>query len=233
MAIVESFFGKYRGRVGNVVFSVDKEGRVICRARKGKEGPGKEGQKRRNAVFGTLAGHCVWMGEVIRLGFPGGNGRPGSHGGFMRANMKGVVTTEQAVPGRSLSRRRGAMEEFRGVVDYGRLRLSAGVLSVPRGSVEVDREAGVVLFRSEGQPVEAVDCYTDDRVYGVVLCPSVYHCRVVEVGCRGTGGEMEVRLLERERSLPLFCYLFATRLDGLEVSDSVCLFDGTSSDLGD
>lgn len=122
------------------------------------------------------------------------------------------------------------MDEFRGVVDYARLRVSEGALAVPVGSVEVDKEERLVRFRSEGQPVEAVDCYSDDRVYGVVLCPSRYVCQVVEIGSRGTGGEAEVMLpakVKKSKKSDCMCYLFAVRADGLEASDSVCVYDGT------
>lgn len=231
MAVIDSIFGKLRGRVGNLVFYEDGTGRTVVRKRGGKRGPGKkEGQKRQNVVFGTLTGHGSWMREVIRLGFPGRGGWQGSFGRFTRENMRGVVTTEPVSPGRPLSRRRRAMDEFRGEVDYGRLRVSAGTLAVPVGSVEVDREERLVRFRCEGQPVEAVDCYLDDRLYGVVLCPSLYVCRVVEIGSRGTGGEAEVTLpakVKKSKKSTCACYLFAVRADGMDASDSVCVYDGT------
>lgn len=228
MAIVETIFGKFRGRIGNVVYYEDRAGRVVCRSSGWKQGPGKqEGQKRRNTVFGTLSEHYVWMEEVIRLGFPGGEGWPRWYGGFTRANVRGVVTTEPTRPGQPLSRRRKAMDEFRAEVDYTRLRVSAGSLAVPAGSVEVDREARLVRFRGEGQPVEAVDCYSDDRVYGVVLCPSARVCRVVEIGPRGAGGEAEVSLSKKAGTLPWMYYLFAVRADGKMASDSVFLPEGT------
>lgn len=231
MAVIDTIFGKLRGRVGNLVFYEDGAGRTVMRKRGGKRGPSKkEGQKRQNVVFGTLTGHGGWMQEVIRLGFPGRGGWQGSFGRFTRANTRGVVTTEPLNPGRPLSRRRKAMDEFRGVVDYAWLKVSEGALAVPVGSVEVDKEERLVRFRSEGQPVEAVDCYSDDRVYGVVLCPSRYVCQVVEIGSRGTGGEAEVTLpakVKKSKKSDCMCYLFAVRADGLEASDSVCVYDGT------
>lgn len=223
MAIIESIFGKFRGRLGDTVFYEDSAGRTLCRSTGGSRKPSGEKQKRWNCVFGTLSELGAYLASIIQYGFPGEKDFPKGSKGFIKANSKGVVTTELLRPGQALSRRRKATKEFRAKIDYAKLRIASGTLAPPRGEALYDKENNRMRFKSEACPADSFDCYTDDRIFAVVLNKATFHHRMVEIGTRGHANEREVDLFKNSKSKNLKCYLFAISADGAAASDSVYL----------
>lgn len=221
MAEVKSIIGKLRGKVGNVVLYEGRDGKALARGTALVRKPCDGEQKRRAVAFGTVAGYKGWMQEVIRLGFPGGGKWLKGNEGFMSVNVPGAVRVEKVDADAAVSRRKRAMDEFRGKVDLGMLQVAAG--SLERPVVTVDVEEGMVRFRNRKEELERVDCFGDDRVYGVVVAASAYYCNVVELGCRGEDGEGSVVLDGTVGAEQVAVYAFAVKADGSAASDSVCL----------
>lgn len=215
--------GKIRGKCGNIVLYVTKNGKNCCKGSVLERKPGGEGQKRQNVAFAAVADKKSWLMKVIRVGFPGGSGYAKGFAGFISANVRNAVTVEKIHPEKELSPRKKAKQEFKGSVDYGRLCVAAGQLTPPVVSAEACPERRKVVFTSPGSPMESIDCFADDKIYGVVIDPSERVCRFQEIGVRGESFTTEVDFPQDATVQHLVVYAFATSADGKEASDSVCL----------
>ena len=217
--------GKIRGKYGNVIGYVRPDGKNCCRSASLKRKSGGEPQKRQSMAFGTVAGRKQWLMNIIRGGFPGGNGYAKGFNGFTGANVASAVTVEKIDPGKPVSNRKKAEKEFTGTIDYRKLRVAAGQLVTPVVGVEVDAENRKVVFTHEGMPVESVDCFADDKVYGVILFVPKRRCRLQELGTRGETFVASMEFPNQAETDGLFVYVFAGRADGKDTSDSVCVWE--------
>ena len=111
--------GKIRGKFGNVIPYVGKNGKNYCRSTSLKRKAGGEGQKRQSVAFGTTTSRKRWLTPVIRLGFPGGNGYPQGFCGFTSANVTHAITVEKIDPEVPVNRQKRATQEFQGTIDTG------------------------------------------------------------------------------------------------------------------
>ena len=215
--------GKIRGKFGNVIPYVGKNGKNYCRSTSLKRKAGGEGQKRQSVAFGTTTSRKRWLSPVIRLGFPGGNGYPQGFCGFTSANVTHAITVEKIDPEVPVNRQKRATQEFQGTIDYGKLRVAAGQLVIPMVNAEIDAENRKVSFTSPGIQFESVDCFMDDSIYAVILYDNKYRCFVKELGKRGETLNTTVDFPRDATAEELIIYVFAKNADGKDVSDSVCL----------
>ena len=215
--------GKIRGKFGNVIGYVKKNGKNYCKSTGLKRKPSGEEQKRQSVAFGTTAAGKQWLMEAIRLGFPGGNGYPKGFNGFVSANVVNAVSVEKTDPEAPLNPRKKAMREFKGNMDYRKLRVAAGRLVPPSVDAEVDMEGRKVRFASPGIQLESIDCFSDDKIYGVVIGVRNRRCRVTELGVRGEALGMSVDFPGNTGADEIVVYVFAASADGKDVSDSVYL----------
>ena len=215
--------GKIRGKYGNVIGYVRKNGKNYCKSAGLKRKPNGEVQKRQSIAFATTTERKRWLMVAIRLGFPGGNGYPKGFNGFVSANVTNAVEVERVDPEKPISVRKKAGREFRGEIDYRKLRVAAGQLVPPSVSAEVDAENRKVHFTSPGEQLELIDCFLDDKIYGVVAGVRNKRCHVVELGARGEAIGTSVDFPRDVEADELVVYVFAAGADGKDVSDSVCL----------
>lgn len=215
--------GKIRGKYGNVIGYVRKNGKNYCKSTELKRKPNGEEQKRQSVAFGTAAERKRWLMATIRLGFPGGNGYPKGFNGFVSANVTNAVKVEKIDPEAPVNPSKKARREFRGNIDYRKLRVAAGQLVPPSVSAEMDTESRKVRLASPGRQLESIDCFLDDRIYGVVAGVRNKRCCVVELGTRGEAVDMSVDFPENVEADEIVVYVFAASADGKDVSDSVCL----------
>lgn len=215
--------GKIRGKVGNIIVYVTKEGKNCCKSSPLERKPGGEGQKRQNAAIAAIAKRKRWLMKVIRVGFPGGKGYAKGFSGFISANVRSAVSVERIHPEQEEHTCKKALQEFKGTVDYGKLRVAAGRLATPDVSAEVCPERRKIIFTSPGTPLESVHCFADDKIYGVVIDPSKRKCHFQELGVRGISFCTEADFPPEASPEHLAAYAFATSADGKDASDSVCL----------
>ena len=215
--------GKIRGKYGNVIGYVRENGKNCCKSAGLKRKPNGEVQKRQSIAFGATAERKRWLMVAIRLGFPGGNGYPKGFNGFVSANGMNAVSVEKIDPEAPVNPRKKAGREFRGSIDYRKLRVAAGQLVPPSVSTEVDAESRKVRFASPGVQLESIDCFLDDKIYGVVAGTRGKRCRVVELGTRGEAIDTSVDFPRNVEADEIVVYVFAASADGKDVSDSVCL----------
>ena len=182
MAEFINSLGKIRGKFGNVITYGGPNGKNYCRGASISRKPSQEPQKRQSAAFGAITERKVWMKNAVLLGFPGGNGYPKGFRGFTSANVMDAVTVEKANPGKPFNNRKKATKEFNGVINYEKLRVSAGSLVIPEVRAEVDMENREIFFTHEKEEIESIDCFLDDKIYAVLLCKTKYICRVVPLG---------------------------------------------------
>ena len=220
--------GKIRGKFGNVITYGGPNGKNYCRGTSISRKPSQEPQKRQSAAFGAITERKIWMRDAVQLGFPGGNGYPKGFRGFTSANVMDAVTVEKANPGKPFNNRKKATKEFNGVINYEKLRVSAGSLVIPEVRAEVDMENREIFFTHEKEEIESIDCFLDDKIYAVLLCKTKYICRVEELGFRGETIERNVNFSEKIAGGGLVIYIFAKNADGKDVSDSVCLWEAES-----
>lgn len=220
--------GKIRGKYGNLIGYMGANGKNYCKGSAITRKSGGEPQKRQSVAFGTTVQGKKWMAKAVRLGFPGGNGYPKGFNGFISANVMNAITVEKIDPEKPLSPRKKATREFQGTIDYEKLRVAAGQLVIPVVGVEVDTNNRKVSFTSRGIPVEAVDCFLDDKIYGVILDENKQRCRVGELGTRGESINTSMDFPDEvEEADGIIVYVFAASADGKDVSDSVCLWKPT------
>lgn len=108
------------------------------------------------------------------------------------------------------------------------MQVAAGAVAVPEASVaeigsRTAKAVRRVRFRSEGRTRVGYDCFPEDRVHGVALCPSKKMRSMVEVGVRGETGEAEAEFDGKEWQGEVHFYAFATSADGKRASRSVYL----------
>ncbi len=235
MAIAKSMLGRLRGKLGNLSCYEGQDGQTIVRSSSVHRRTSNMEQQRQETEFGTLSKVAAILGYVLKTSFPKGKGVAAGSKGFLQANLKGgAVVTEEVDPGREFVRKENAPRYFRGQVDYAKLQVAAGAVAVPEASVaeigggteDGSRTAKAVRrvrFRSEGRTRVGYDCFPEDRVHGVALCPSKKMRSMVEVGVRGETGEAEAEFDGKEWQGEVHFYAFATSADGKRASRSVYL----------
>lgn len=215
--------GKIRGKYGNVIAYVGANGKNYCKGAELTRKPARESQKQHSIAFGAVTREKRSFAKAIRLGFPGGNGYPKGGNGFTSVNVPDAVSVEKLNPDKPVSPRKRAADEFLGVIDYGKLRVAAGSLVTPVVSVEVDAENRTISFHHEKCLIDAIDCFLDDRIYGVVLPAPQRGCHVVELGARGETTDKCIDFPEYTCVEKLVIYVFATTASGKNTSFSTCL----------
>lgn len=222
MAIVSSALGKMNGRVGNLSI-YERDGVIIIRTSTKFRPTKNEAQKSRAAVFGTVSHLSKRLRPAIVAGFPGSREMPKGTRGFIKANATGVVAVGKKHPSAELTKRKDAMQEFVCKVDYRRLRMAAGELTMPDVTAVVDISEGGIRFTHQGVPLDSIDCLRNDLILGVVVDTDSLKCQTVELGRRG---DDFVRIFMPDQDIPLSraaVYAFATSADNKQASDSTCL----------
>ena len=216
--------GQVRGKFGNVVAYVRANGKNYCKGASISRKPSTESQKQQAAAFAVVVSRKGWMARAIRLGFPGNQYPTGFHG-FTSANVTTAVTVEKVNPMKPIVRYKKAIQEYRGIIDYSKLRVAAGDLVSPVVGCEVEAESRKVHFSHQGMAVEAIDCFWDDEIYGVLLREATYSCKVMRLGMRGEDWNESMDFPEEAEAEGLVVYVFARAADGKDTSDSVCLWN--------
>ena len=222
MAEFVNSIGQVRGKFGNVVAYVRANGKNYCKGASISRKPSTESQKQQAAAFAVVVSRKGWMARAIRLGFPG-NQYPKGFNGFTSANVTTAVTVEKVNPMKPIVRYKKAIQEYRGIIDYSKLRVAAGALVSPVVACEVESGNRKVHFSHQGMAVEAIDCFWDDEIYGVLLHEATYSCKVMRLGTRGEDWNESMDFPEEAEMEGLVVYVFARAADGKDTSDSVCL----------
>ena len=222
MAEFVNSIGQVRGKFGNVVAYVRANGKNYCKGASISRKPSTESQKQQAAAFAVVVSRKGWMARAIRLGFPG-NQYPKGFNGFTSANVTTAVTVEKVNPMKPIVRYKKAIQEYRGIIDYSKLRVAAGALVSPVVACEVESGNRKVHFSHQGMAVEAIDCFWDDEIYGVLLHEATYSCKVMRLGTRGEDWNESMDFPEEAETEGLVVYVFARAADGKDTSDSVCL----------
>mgnify|MGYP000038933238 FL=1 len=222
MAEFVNSIGQVRGKFGNVVAYVRANGKNYCKGASISRKPSTESQKQQAAAFAVVVSRKGWMARAIRLGFPG-NQYPKGFNGFTSANVTTAVTVEKVNPMKPIVRYKKAIQEYRGIIDYSKLRVAAGALVSPVVGCEVEAESRKVHFSHRRMAVEAIDCFLDDEIYGVLLHESTHSCKVMRLGMRGEDWNESMDFPEEAEMEGLVVYVFARAADGKDTSDSVCL----------
>ena len=222
MAEFVNSIGQVRGKFGNVVAYVRANGKNYCKGASISRKPSTESQKQQAAAFAVVVSRKGWMARAIRLGFPG-NQYPKGFNGFTSANVTTAVTVEKVNPMKPIVRYKKAIQEYRGIIDYSKLRVAAGALVSPVVVCKVETESRKVHFSHQGMAVEAIDCFWDDEIYGVLLHEATYSCKVMRLGTRGEDWNESMDFPEEAEVEGLVVYVFARAADGKDTSDSVCL----------
>ena len=223
MAEFVNSIGQVRGKFGNVVAYVRANGKNYCKGASISRKPSTESQKQQAAAFAVVVSRKGWMARAIRLGFPG-NQYPKGFNGFTSANVTTAVTVEKVNPMKSIVRYKKAIQEYRGIIDYSKLRVAAGALVSPVVVCKVEAENRKVHLSHQGMVVEAIDCFLDDEIYGVLLHESTHSCKVMRLGMRGEDWNESMDFPEEAEVEGLVVYVFARAADGKDTSDSECLW---------
>ena len=223
MAEFVNSIGQVRGKFGNVVAYVRANGKNYCKGASISRKPSTEPQKQQAAAFAVVVSRRGWMARAIRLGFPG-NQYPKGFNGFTSANVTTAVTVEKVNPMKPIVRYKKAIQEYRGIIDYSKLRVAAGALVSPVVGCEVETENRKVHFSHRRMAVEAIDCFLDDEIYGVLLHESTHSCKVMRLGMRGEDWNESMDFPEEAEVEGLVVYVFARAADGKDTSDSECLW---------
>lgn len=223
MAEFVNSIGQVRGKFGNVVAYVRANGKNYCKGASISRKPSTEPQKQQAAAFAVVVSRRGWMARAIRLGFPG-NQYPKGFNGFTSANVTTAVTVEKVNPMKSIVRYKKAIQEYRGIIDYSKLRVAAGALVSPVVVCEVESGNRKVHFLHRRMAVEAIDCFLDDEIYGVLLHESTHSCKVMRLGMRGEDWNESMDFPEEAEVEGLVVYVFARAADGKDTSDSECLW---------
>ena len=223
MAEFVNSIGQVRGKFGNVVAYVRANGKNYCKGASISRKPSTESQKQQAAAFAVVVSRKGWMARAIRLGFPG-NQYPKGFNGFTSANVTTAVTVEKVNPMKPIVRYKKAIQEYRGIIDYSKLRVAAGALVSPVVVCKVETESRKVHFSHQGMAVEAIDCFWDDEIYGVLLHEATYSCKVMRLGMRGEDWNESMDFPEEAEVEGLVVYVFARAADGKDTSDSECLW---------
>ncbi|WP_302299802.1 hypothetical protein [Butyricimonas virosa] len=223
MAEFVNSIGQVRGKFGNVVAYVRANGKNYCKGASISRKPSTEPQKQQTAAFAVVVSRKGWMARAIRLGFPG-NQYPKGFNGFTSANVTTAVTVEKVNPAKPIVRYKKATQEYRGIIDYSKLRVAAGALVSPVVVCEVESGNRKVHFSHQRMVVEAIDCFLDDEIYGVLLHESTHSCKVMRLGMRGEDWNESMDFPEEAEMEGLVVYVFARAADGKDTSDSECLW---------
>ena len=223
MAEFVNSIGQVRGKFGNVVAYVRANGKNYCKGASISRKPSTESQKQQAAAFAVVVSRKGWMARAIRLGFPG-NQYPKGFNGFTSANVTTAVTVEKVNPMKPTVRYKKATQEYRGIIDYSKLRVAAGALVSPVVVCKVEAENRKVHLSHQGMVVEAIDCFLDDEIYGVLLHEATYSCKVMRLGMRGEDWNESMDFPEEAEMEGLVVYVFARAADGKDTSDSECLW---------
>ena len=223
MAEFVNSIGQVRGKFGNVVAYVRANGKNYCKGASISRKPSTEPQKQQAAAFAVVVSRKGWMARAIRLGFPG-NQYPKGFNGFTSANVTTAVTVEKVNPMKPIVRYKKAIQEYRGIIDYSKLRVAVGALVSPVVVCKVEAENRKVHFSHQGMVVEAIDCFLDDEIYGVLLHEATYSCKVMRLGMRGEDWNESMDFPEEAEMEGLVVYVFARAADGKDTSDSECLW---------
>ena len=223
MAEFVNSIGQVRGKFGNVVAYVRANGKNYCKGASISRKPSTEPQKQQAAAFAVVVSRKGWMARAIRLGFPG-NQYPKGFNGFTSANVTTAVTVEKVNPAKPIVRYKKATQEYRGIIDYSKLRVAAGALVSPVVVCEVESGNRKVHFSHQRMVVEAIDCFLDDEIYGVLLHESTHSCKVMRLGMRGEDWNESMDFPEEAEMEGLVVYVFARAADGKDTSDSECLW---------
>lgn len=223
MAEFVNSIGQVRGKFGNVVAYVRANGKNYCKGASISRKPSTESQKQQAAAFAVVVSRKGWMARAIRLGFPG-NQYPKGFNGFTSANVTTAVTVEKVNPAKPIVRYKKATQEYRGIIDYSKLRVAAGALVSPVVVCEVESGNRKVHFSHQRMVVEAIDCFLDDEIYGVLLHESTHSCKVMRLGMRGEDWNESMDFPEEAEMEGLVVYVFARAADGKDTSDSECLW---------
>lgn len=113
-----------------------------------------------------------------------------------------------------------AGREFRGNIDYRKLRVAAGQLVMPSVRAEVDAESRKECFASPRVQPESIDCFLDDKIYGVVVGIRARRYRVMKLGTREEAIGISVDFPENAGADEIIIYVFAASADGKDVSDA-------------
>ena len=214
--------GTVRGKFGNVVAYMGANGKNFCKSRSFSRKPISASQRERAAAFAAVVSRKWWMKPVIQLGFPG-NRYPKGGNGFTSANVLTAVTVEKVESNKVKKHPGKILQEYRGVIDFSKLRVAAGGLVMPSITVEVNVEQREVRFVQRGLAVESIDCFLDDEIYGVLLYEPNQRCKIERLGIRGEDISKGMQLPEKMEVEGMVIYVFARTADGKEVSDSMCL----------
>ena len=197
-----------KGRVGSVSFFY-REGELMGRTAHARPSNSTNVKLLTQRLrFGTLMAIATMLTSVLALGFPRRKAGRTPANMFMKRNM-GTVTVDD-------------LETGQVTVEFADLVVVEGRLVPPE--VSVLREEGTNTLAFEVAPMTiATDCFADDKVYAVYVCPGK-RTRVgsLELGTRGEGGSASVKIPSYMTG-ELFVYVFATTADGTLASDSVYL----------
>lgn len=222
MAEINSTFGDIRGKVGNLILYKGRQDKTLCRGSWLKRRASNETQKRQSTVFGMLAKMKRMMKPIIHIGFPGNGKALKGCNAFVSANWKDVISVEKINPKKKISKRKTAMKEFKGEIDFRKLRVAAGPLLPPTVEVEVEKEQ--VRVRHKAVSIYTADCFLNDRVYIGLVDNEKLYSWAREICHRSESGEFVVPFPEIVSPEKAVIYAFAISADGLYASDSVCLY---------
>ena len=111
--------------------------------------------------------------------------------------------------------------------DPEQLQLSSGETAAPDVSASVDREAGVVVFTQQAQPLRP-SMPDDDRVFGAVLpLDGKDFVKVFPLLLRGESGTTEIALPEGMKGARLAVYAFTMGANGKKAGQTVILMDSS------
>lgn len=223
MAEINSTLGDIRGKVGNLVLYEGKGNKTLLRGWSMERKVFKESQKRHATAFGTLAALKLWLGKVIKIGFPDNGRKLKGYNAFMSANLGKAITVKKKDPEKPVNKRKKATEEFSGTVDHQALRVAAGPLTPPTVELSIDLKRREACFTYKAMVIEAVDCFLDDRIYAVLLDDKEWIASTWEICRRGEDGTLVIPFPERTKAKNVALYVFATSDNGRYASDSICL----------
>lgn len=223
MAEVNSIFGDVRGKVGNIILYKGRGDKTLCRGSWPTRKASNETQKRQATVFGTLAKMKQRLKPVIDIGFPGNGKDLKGCNAFVSANWTDVISVKKINPSKKVSKRKSAPQEFRGKIDFQKLRVAAGPLFPPAVEVTIDEEQNKAQVSHQATTVHTVDCFLDDQIHIALVDKEKLYCHILKICQRAESGEFIVPIPKRMDARNLVVYTFATNANGLYASNSVCL----------
>lgn len=175
----------------------------------------KEARDMRADQFGGVNALVPFVLDAARKGFPKrGRGQTAANL-FTRHNMGTLCTSQPDEEG-----------GFTRTYNFREMALSAGPLEAPAVTAAVSTEERTVTFMLEAMSPEMQSslCNADDRVYGFVFDGVNLRGKLVELGTRGTGGEVPFTLPTAWSTEDLYAYAFARARHGRKASRTVLLY---------